>query len=1274
MSVSSGENFETGGCAFYIGLSPAPYFLAGLISTMGLLAIAFRLYRDDNTIERGGMKSIDWFLPIYIQPIGYVITVSLIFGVANMLGVLQLDLSCSIVKWFINRVANEGLAVFLMHNGIGQRPYTNALRISFVWALMSSLASFLLYFLLGVEPYFIGAITVLTLLLVFYLALALLPLSWLHRRPASVNFAIWNSAQLTVFIVTLTLLYEPAYMSNTCLIEMIYSFTGFLEPFIILHTMRQDSLFWQGKYTDSSILGYDTCTSCVNTMTASDAGGGGYMDTERQRGHTSGNLNEVMLGVWEFGRNTMDVFAESITTLERKVVPIIPFGMIAVDTSMFFSGGTARVYKGKYDGRVVAVKFLFCIELTPERVADFCSEATLLNSVQHPNVVKCYGVSVMPPAICLITEFCDHGSLYDLMHSSDFVIQDALKARASLAGDMDLVGAGGRESQSQSQGLYQRYPSPIMEHRSGTVTTDDNSGMHGLSERTSGTGATDRNRISGFTFGGSMGTGSAANSTRNSNSLVSFPGEGTDVEGDNSRRESSFAPYHYSANDIVIGEDSSSQVSSSYRGDAPVNQDEERNEQGVEEVNTSTTISDVDEGDTSVLSAGAGGVDVSVLGPLPDSMPVSRRSLPTNSQNRRLKLAYQNQGDERGFMSVAGGIEEEGREDDLNPNWHSNSDLCSSIVEALDSMHSGSALSSANSHYGSYRINPLHAHHPEERSLDDSSSVSSATAPATAFVIDSKKQTRPQQQNEKSPSLMEQIGLKVAIVRRDFTSIADSGAERPSEAESRPSVRDISVDMNLTSHASYLSAGNSATYSSLGPNQGPSQGHVQEAASQTAVKGTVGMGEEPSGSSSGRKRRYTTTHRVMQKLSSLAFGSYSASSAHETEAGAGGSSAIDGDGANATSASGGFSGMGLWSRMLGLSDKNDAAAAAAAGSITSANSSASVQLGPGDHPGDHPGDTKRQALVTASHVHDRDIDEKAIMLLEEGGMSDVERISEGSGGGGGGGYQQANQSRLNSGSGSGTANLGDLLLTRQNSTNTVSTTGRESMAFSSRQRSQDNLVSEVNMEGRASRMSVAEVLPFSLRLSLARDCAAGVASLHAKGIMHNDIKSLNFLVDKNLRVKLADLGESRKIPETGGGGANRVRTHSAATDASGNLPSSSKMLPQSINWSAPEVLRGQQDVSAAADVWSLTMVIAEILTGEVPFDNHECRQLTLNEFLDELENGLRVPLPLEAETKHPWLISLLARGWAYQPEQRCTSIEMIGEIERHLGMRSGGDD
>jgi serine/threonine protein kinase len=74
-----------------------------------------------------------------------------------------------------------------------------------------------------------------------------------------------------------------------------------------------------------------------------------------------------------------------------------------MDVSKYFSGGSARVYRGRYDiDKEVAIKILFCVELTPDKVISFCNEVTLLNSLQHPNIVKAYGVAIMPPAISLV--------------------------------------------------------------------------------------------------------------------------------------------------------------------------------------------------------------------------------------------------------------------------------------------------------------------------------------------------------------------------------------------------------------------------------------------------------------------------------------------------------------------------------------------------------------------------------------------------------------------------------------------------------------------------------------------------------------------------------------------------------------------------------------------------------------------------------------------------------------------------------------------------------
>lgn len=79
------------------------------------------------------------------------------------------------------------------------------------------------------------------------------------------------------------------------------------------------------------------------------------------------------------------------------------------------AGGTARVFKGSYRGKPVAVKMMFCVELDAELVNTFCEEAGMLAQLQHRNVVRLEGLCVVPPALCLVMELCEFGSLYSFL-------------------------------------------------------------------------------------------------------------------------------------------------------------------------------------------------------------------------------------------------------------------------------------------------------------------------------------------------------------------------------------------------------------------------------------------------------------------------------------------------------------------------------------------------------------------------------------------------------------------------------------------------------------------------------------------------------------------------------------------------------------------------------------------------------------------------------------------------------------------------------------------
>lgn len=70
------------------------------------------------------------------------------------------------------------------------------------------------------------------------------------------------------------------------------------------------------------------------------------------------------------------------------------------------------VWKAKWRNIDVAVKF---IETESERKA-FAVEVRQLSRVSHPNIVKLYGACTKAPNVCLVTEYAEGGSLYNVLH------------------------------------------------------------------------------------------------------------------------------------------------------------------------------------------------------------------------------------------------------------------------------------------------------------------------------------------------------------------------------------------------------------------------------------------------------------------------------------------------------------------------------------------------------------------------------------------------------------------------------------------------------------------------------------------------------------------------------------------------------------------------------------------------------------------------------------------------------------------------------------------
>ncbi|XP_050952155.1 raf-1 proto-oncogene, serine/threonine kinase a isoform X3 [Labeo rohita] len=103
-------------------------------------------------------------------------------------------------------------------------------------------------------------------------------------------------------------------------------------------------------------------------------------------------------------------------------------------------------------------------------------------------------------------------------------------------------------------------------------------------------------------------------------------------------------------------------------------------------------------------------------------------------------------------------------------------------------------------------------------------------------------------------------------------------------------------------------------------------------------------------------------------------------------------------------------------------------------------------------------------------------------------------------------------------------------------------------------------------------------------IDIARQTAQGMDYLHAKNIIHRDMKSNNIFLHEGLTVKIGDFG---------------LATVKARWSGSQQVEQTSG----SILWMAPEVIRMQDNnpYSFQSDVYSYGIVLFELMTGELPY-------------------------------------------------------------------------
>ena len=180
-------------------------------------------------------------------------------------------------------------------------------------------------------------------------------------------------------------------------------------------------------------------------------------------------------------------------------------------------------------------------------------------------------------------------------------------------------------------------------------------------------------------------------------------------------------------------------------------------------------------------------------------------------------------------------------------------------------------------------------------------------------------------------------------------------------------------------------------------------------------------------------------------------------------------------------------------------------------------------------------------------------------------------------------------------------------------------------------------------------------LPIEQAVDYTLQALCGLAEAHAAGIVHRDLKPANLFVTQGSdglpRVKIVDFGISKLTGATAQPTA--AKTQTAA-------------LLGSPHYMSPEQLACARLVDARTDIWSVGIMLYEMLTGKLPFDGPSVTAVTVV----VVQKDPPKPSGLRPEIA-PALEAAILRCLAKDPGDRFPDVAALGEALAPFGSDAG---